>query len=397
MYKQVVGETWKYMWRNKKNRLVMMLCVGMVLIHSLLILPHMPAFDEVDIDQLQREMSSNRQTFEDQLESGQTLSSLFTGTSAYQVARNDYVSQRELLSALNTGNARRYLEIGYRPIEENASLEPEGFNLAILGSEKEEPFRPMKNQIYINQVDPLNFHHIHERTSLQQFHLFLIGWGPYLLIFLLLFMISDVVTKDRKLTTQKIGVSQNWFGYLFVQSVAALGFVVLFLAGLTILFYLVNGIQYGFGFGSLPAGFFEVAAEGEPFHHSLMTTMPLSTFFTRGLPFAILLLYGFTRLNTLFSLILKQDVVVLIASTFTLLFSLLYYGDETTELLGIDLSWFPQTYFHFGDFVTGYTEANIQAPIPYTRGLIVLGVTIVVIEAVTYLMTKINTRQKFLA
>ncbi|MCC5894009.1 MAG: hypothetical protein JJU16_00975 [Alkalibacterium sp.] len=397
MSKQVVSETWKYMWRNKKNRLVMILCVGMVLVHSVLILPSMPATDEVDIDQLQREVSSNRQTFEDQLESGQTVSSLFTGTSAYQEARNTYVNQRELLSALNTGDARRYLEIGYRPVDDSSVLDPEGFNIAILGRGKEALYRPMKNQIYITQVDPLHFHHIHERTSLQQLHLFLIGWGPYLMIVLLLFMISDVVTKDRKLTTQKIGVSQNWFGYLFVQSAAALGFVTLFLAGLGMLFYTVNGIQYGFGSGSLPSGFFEVAAEGEPFHHSLMTTMPLSTFFTRALPFAVILLYGFTRLNTLFSLILKQDVVVLIASTFTLLFSLLYYGDETTELLGIELSWFPQTYFHFGDFVTGYTEGMMQVPVPYARGLIVLGVTILIIEGLIYMSTKVVTRQKFLA
>lgn len=397
MSKQVVSETLKYMWRNKKNRLIMLLCVGMVLLHSLLILPNMSASEEVDIVQLERDISSNRQTFEDRLESGQTVSALFTGTSAYQEARNDYVDQRELLSALNTGDARRYLEIPYRPTDEEDEEEPEGFNLSILGSHKEEYYRPMKNQVYINQIDPLSFHHIHERTSLQQLHLFFIGWGPYIMIFLLLFMISDVVTKDRKLTTQKIGVSQNWFIYLFIQSLAALGFVTLFLAALGGLFYLVNGIQYGFGSGALPAGFFEAAAEGSPFHHSLWTTMPLSAFFMRIVPLASLLMYGFTRLNTLFSLILKQDVVVLIASTFTLLFSILYYGEETTELLGINLSWFPQTYFHFGDFVTGFTESNIQSPIPYTRGLIVLGTTVLIVESLIYLMTKFMTRQKFLA
>lgn len=397
MTKQVVSETLKYMWRNKKNRLVMMLCVGMVLIHSVLILPSMTDPTEVDINQLEREITSNRQTFEDQLESGQTVSSLFTGTSAYQLARNDYVNQRELLSALNTGDARRYLEIGYRPEVDDDDIEAEGFSVPILGQGKEMGFRSIKNQFYISQVDPLSFHHIHERTSLQQIHLFLIGLGPYIVIFLLLFMISDVVTKDRKLTTQKIGISQKWFSYLLIQSVAALGFVTLFIVGLGFLFYLVNGIQFGFGFGSLPAGFFEAAAEGEPFHLSLWTTIPLSEFFIRVLPLAAILLYGFTRLNTLFSLILKQDVVVLMASTFTLLFSLLYYGEETTELLGINLSWFPQTYFHFGDFAAGFTEGNLQAPIPYSRGLLVLGITVIIIEALIYVTTRFITRQKFLA
>lgn len=165
-------------------------------------------------------------------------------------------------------------------------------------------------------------------------------------------MISDVVTKDRKLTTQKLGVSKNWFTYLMVQSLAALGFVALFFAVITGIFYLVNGIQYGFGFGSLPAGVFEAAPEGEPFHASIWSVIDLSTFFIRALPLLALLLYGFTRLNTLISLIVKQDVVVLIATSFALLFPFLYYGEETTELLGLNISWYPQTYYQVGGAAT---------------------------------------------
>lgn len=396
MTKQVIKETIKYMWRNKKNRLIMMIAFGGMLLYSLLILPNVQGVDEVDVTQLERELASNQQTFEDQLETGQTISSLFTGTSAYEVARNEFVSQRDLLSAIRTGDARRYLEIPYRLDNEDETQEEQG-SVFFLGRQRESDYQHHKNAVYINEVDPLSFHHIHERTSLQQLHLFFIGWGPYVLIFLLLFMISDVVTKDRKLTTQKLGVSKNWFIYLLTQSVSALAFVLLFLASLAGLFFLVNGILHGFGSGALPAGFFETVPEGEPFHQSFLTTIPLSEFFLRALPFLALILYGFTRLNTAFSLLLKQDVVVLIASTFMLLFPFLYYGEETTELLGVHLSWFPQTYFSFGEMVTGRTELMLGEAIPLSRGLLVLGVTIVILEGLNFILSKLITRQTFLA
>ena len=397
MYKQIIKETLKYMWRNKKNRLVMVLSLGVVLVHSLLILPNLTEDFDVDVAQLERSIVSNQQTFEDRLETGQTLPSFFTGTSAYQQARNEYVNQRELLTAMRTGDARRYLTINYRPQEDPGSvMEDEGFNIPILGYAQEREFQAMKNQVYVNEVEPLSFHHIHDRTSLQQMHLFLIGWGPYILIFLLLFMISDVVTKDRKLTTQKLGVSKNWFTYLMVQSLAALGFVALFFAVITGIFYLVNGIQYGFGFGSLPAGAFEAAPEGEPFHASIWSVIDLSTFFIRALPLLALLLYSFTRLNTLVSLIVKQDVVVLIATSFALLFPFLYYGEETTELLGLNISWYPQTYYQVGGAATGMIDAIVQEPVPYSRGIIVLLVTLLIIEGLNYLASKLITRQTFL-
>lgn len=387
-------ETLVYMWRNKKNRLVMIVCLGALLLHSLIILPNTPGYDEVDIVQLEREMDSNRQTFEDRLDTGQTLPSFMTGTSAYEVARNNYVNQRELLVALRTGDARRYLQIPYRPVVENPEETESSFS--VLGREKEEFYQRGKTTYYINEVDPLSFHVIAERTSVQQAHLFLIGQGPFILIFLLLFMISDVVTKDRKLSTQKAGVPLNWFSYLFYQSITAVGFFVVFLAGLAGIFYLGNGLLHGFGSLSLPVGFFEAALPDEGFINSLYDVMPVGRFFLKMLPYLLLLLYGFTRINTLFSLLFKQDVVVLIASVFLLLFPQLYYGAGTTELLGIDLTFYPQTYYQFGDVATGRLAEAFRMYIPEYRGIIVLIVTIFIIEGLNFLAAKAITRQQFI-
>lgn len=391
MIRQVMSETVTYMWRNKKNRLVMILCLGAVLLHSLFILPNTPGYDEVDVTQLERQMEGNRQTFEDQLDKGLTVPSFMTGTSAYEAARNEYVDQRELLTALNNGDVRRYLEIPYRPMAQGGEAEEDdasfGVPLRILGNAKEMGFLRQKTDYYLNEAEPLTFHMVHQRTSLQQVHLFLIGQGPYIILLLLLFMISDVITKDRSLRTQKAGVPINWFGYLFIQSVTALGFVMLFFAAISGFFVLLNGLLHGFGSLAMPVG---AIGEAESAYMMLPSiTMEVGTFLLSSLPYALLLMYGFTRLNTLFSLIFKHDIVTFIASVFVLLFPQLYYSGGTEELLGINLSFFPQTYYHFGDVVTS------RLNVPYDRGLLVLAITILVIELLNFGAAKLIKRQSY--
>src|SRR5699024_7683621 len=85
--------------------------------------------------------------------------------------------------------------------KEASGLEQLVFN--VFGYELEQPYQTEKNKVYYDEVDPLSYHIVHDRTSLQQIHLFLIGLGPVLLLLGLVFLISDVHIKDRSLQTQK--------------------------------------------------------------------------------------------------------------------------------------------------------------------------------------------------
>lgn len=397
MIREVMTETVKYMWRNKKNRLFMVVSLGVVLFHTLFILPNTPGLNEVDIVQLEREMLGNEQTFEDNLAQGATVPSAFTGTSAYEAAVNEYVSQRQLYTALMQGNAKQYLEVDYRPdIEERAVVSEElNIDLPILGSVSENSFESLKSQFYINNIEPLSFHTIHERTSLQQIHLFLIGMGPILLFLGTLFLISDVTVKDRKLKTQKAGVPMNWFGYLSIQSITALGFVLIFYAFLATVFFLTNGILHGFGSLELPAGLFQYGTGENMVFSSPLELTSIGLFLLTALPYFLLFMYLITRLNTLFSLLLKQEVVVLIVGVFTILFQQFYYGPETKSLLGINISWYPQSYLNFGEVVTGRVNETLLMTNFYSRGLIVIMTTIVIVEILNYVTSKWITRQIF--
>src|SRR5699024_8613983 len=112
---QVITETVKYMWRSEKNRLFMVLTTALVLIYSFFLVPKISGEDEVDIEMLEREMTGNVVQFEEALDEGLIVPNVLTGTTAYDQWRRESVAQRELLTALKQGDAKRYIEIDYRP------------------------------------------------------------------------------------------------------------------------------------------------------------------------------------------------------------------------------------------------------------------------------------------
>lgn len=84
---------------------------------------------------------------------------------------------------------------------------------------------------------------------------------------------------------------------------------------------------------------------------------------------------------------------------FLVLFQFIYYGSDSIELAGIDISYYPQTYIDFGKIITGRFEFKLAEAIPtlYSRGLIILSITILLVEFLIYVTTKKITRQVFLS
>lgn len=394
-------ETIQYMWRSEKNRLFMALALGFVFIYSLFILPNISGEAEIELDALEREVNGNVVQFEDALDTGLILPNMLTGTSAYILQRKEYIAQRELLTALKQGDARRYLEVN-NPPSTNQEFEAQGleqFAYQIFGYKEEQPYQKQKNQAYLAGIEDISFHLIHDRTSLQQVYLFLIGLGPVLMLIGLIFLISDVHVKDRSLKTQKIAQPIRWQKYLFVQSLTALGFVGVFYFLLSLVFIFLNGILYGFGSFSLPIGYHEAFFDQGYMNLDNYQVKTIGWFMIKALPFIFLLAYLFTRLNTLLSLWTRQAVVTMVMGIFTVLFQFIYYGASPTSLAGTRLTYLPQTYIDFGSIITGRFEFQLLEAIPtlYSRGLLVLLGSILVIELLIYLTSKKMTRQLFVS
>lgn len=396
--RQVTLETTRYMWRNEKNRLFMGILTILVFFYTLFVVPNISGENEINISNLERDMQGNVVQFEQALKDGLIVPNALTGTTAYTGMRRSYVAQREVLTALKQGDVRRYISIPYRPNAEIAELSGlEQLAYDFLGYEMEQPFQAQKNHYYATEVEDLSFHIVHDRTSIQQLNLFLLGFGPILLLLGLIFMISDVHVKDRSLETQKVGHPLSWQKYTWVQAMSALGFVAAFYVALGLGFYLLNGILHGFGSFQFPTGFYEANFKIGVYNSENFQLETISWFMLRIAPYLALLGYFFARLNTLLSLWTKQAVVTMALGMFTVLFQFIYYGSEATELLGLHIKQFPQTYFNIGKVLTGRFELQIGEAIPdlFSQGLLVLGITIVIIELLIYISSKKITRQKF--
>ena len=81
--KQVFKETIKYMWRSEKNRLFMVITTALVLLYTLFIVPNLSSENEINIANLERDMTGNVVQFEDALDEGLIVPSALTGTTAY--------------------------------------------------------------------------------------------------------------------------------------------------------------------------------------------------------------------------------------------------------------------------------------------------------------------------
>lgn len=398
--KQVIKETTKYMWRSEKNRLFMVITTALVLLYTLFVVPGLSSENEMNIRNLERDLNGNKVQFEQSLKDGWIVPNALTGTTAYNQQRRSYIEQREVLTALKHGDVRRYISTPHllnAETSERTGLHQFAFNL--LGYELEQPFQQQKNKNYLNQESNLSFHTVHDRTSLQQLHLFLVGYGPILLLIGLIFMLSDIHVKDRSLNTQKVGYPLKWVSYNWIQGMTAFGFVMLFYLGLGVLFFLINGLQYGFGSLTLPVGFYDANFSIGVLNAENFQVRTIGWFILQSVPYLFLLGYLFTRLNTLFSLWTRQSVVTMAIGLFTLLFQFIYYESDSSKLLGFPTINYPQTYFDFGKIITGRFEFQIGEAMPTiaTHGLLVLGSTIIVTELIIFISSKIITRQKFFA
>lgn len=392
-------ETWLHLIRNSKNRLTIALVFIGIIFYSGFFLTKQNGYDTIDLDQLKMSVQSNKGIMETATEKGNFNINLFTGKSAYAEGKYKYENSRALLAAIENGDVGRYIELTsvYTPdfhFEEKNKY----YN--------ENSLYPMKDWAYdsanyrnrIGSYDPdiLSFHVLQEKTSWQQIQLFLHNWGPTILIVLTLFIASDVFVLGVRKRTQHIGVPIGWGHYLFTQSLAILSFVLIFFAAAALLFFIVNGLIYGFGSVSWQVPLFNYS-EDYMMNPDVYSLMSIGSFLVKAVPFLLMFLYLFIRLSALLSLLFRQEVVVFVAGLFVLLFEKLYFSRTTRDIFGIDISHFPQTYFDFGKVISGEKNFMLNTPtITVNQGLIVITVTLIGVEVLLAIASYIRTRQKFI-
>lgn len=402
MFGTVFKETFLHLLRSTKNRLVIVLLLLGLGFYSIILLPRQESLDTIDVDRLRQELYANKGIMENARDTGNFQVNKFTGQSAYQTAKSHYESQRSLLAAIENGDAERYANIIRRyapPFYYEEMTEWYQLNSPYPMKDQQYDFQNLSNRLagYEDAGIPLTFHIIQEKTSWQQIQLFLLDGGPYFLMALALFIASDVFFLSRKARTQKAGVPYSWGGYLFSQSLAALVFVLLSITAAAAFFWLFNGFWYGFGSldWQVPAFHYSDDFVVNPDVYGLMS---IGSFLLQALPYTLIQLYLFIRLTALLSLLFRQEVLVFLTGLFLLFGERLYLNRTTRKIGGIAIQHLPQTYFDFGKVITGAKNFLINTgTVTFERGLLVLGLTVVLVELGLYLSTRRVSRQTFLA
>ena len=400
MFRIVFLETFKKIYRNKKNRLIFLLAFLGIILYSFLYLPNVNNPLTIDVDELALETESAYGMKESRLDSGDIAVNSFTGIDTYSMAKYDYENNLMFYDALEKGDVSRLFEVkstNYVPLftvealndylerkHDGQFLEMD-FERAMINS----------NLFILSEIDNPTTHEFNGKTGIQQLYSFFLTYGPLIILFITIFVASEVLVDDRKHHTLKAGQPLGWRKYIFYQSLSMFIIIMTGIALLLTVFFLLISLLYGFGDLSLLNTNYAYN-DGYRAAEENFFTAPVTDFILQSLILTALLLYLFIRLNAVLSLIFRHDVIVMIAGFAIIAFNRLYSGGGEDKFLGIGAHLFPQNYFEFGNILSGHQNfLTLSNNFTFDNGLIVLFTTIIIIEIILGILASFMTRQKF--
>ncbi|WP_213809728.1 hypothetical protein [Jeotgalicoccus sp. WY2] len=400
MFRIVFLETFKKIYRNKKNRLIFLLAFLGIILYSFLYLPNVNNPLTIDMDELALETESAYGMKESRLDSGDIAVNSFTGIDTYSVAKYDYENNLMFYDALEKGDVSRLFEVkstNYVPLftvealndylerkHDGQFLEMD-FERAMINS----------NLFILSEIDNPTTHEFNGKTGIQQLYSFFLTYGPLIILFITIFVASEVLVDDRKHHTLKAGQPLGWRKYIFYQSLSMFIIIMTGIALLLTVFFLLISLLYGFGDLSLLNTNYAYN-DGYRAAEENFFTAPVTDFILQSLILTALLLYLFIRLNAVLSLVFRHDVIVMIAGFAIIAFNRLYSGGGEDKFLGIGAHLFPQNYFEFGNILSGHQNfLTLSNNFTFDNGLIVLFTTIIIIEIILGILAGFITRQKF--
>lgn len=400
MFRIVFFETFKKIYRNKKNRLIFLLAFLGIILYSFLYLPNVNNPLTIDMDELALETESAYGMKESRLDSGDIAVNSFTGIDTYSMAKYDYENNFMFYDALEKGDVSRLFEVkstNYVPLFTVDALN-DYLERKHDGQFLEMDFeRAMINSSLstLSEIDNPTTHEFNGKTGIQQLYSFFLTYGPLIILFITVFVASEVLVDDRKHHTLKAGQPLGWRKYIFYQSVSMFMIIMSGIAVLLTVFFLLISLLYGFGDLSLLNTHYAYN-DGYRAAEENFFTAPVTEFIVQSLILTAILLYLFIRLNAVLSLIFRHDVIVMIAGFAIIAFNRLYSGGGEDKFLGIGAHLFPQNYFEFGDILSGRQNfLTLSNNFTFDNGLIVLAVTIIIIEIILGILAGFMTRQKF--
>jgi hypothetical protein len=365
----------------------------------LIILPNketQETFDPVEVRDYLEELQVEQKFRE---EKGNTGIVLFSGQPVYAANAYNYKLFHAMLRAYEDHDFNRYLRL------RNFYLE--GNPYAYIGNPTlfKESLFPGKDQTHLYNQTMLRFEDylkndytisygmIQEKTGLQALQKLLLNYGMFVFLFCVIYVSSDILSRDRQYRTVLQGLPLSWYRLLNLKTFSVFLYSLLVIVGLILVGVTAVSLQYGFGSFNMKV---PIMIGQQLFTLEDYDVITVAQFLLKSLSVIPILVYLFIRLNVVLSLLLKNEWLVLMVSSLILFSERLYFSRTARELFGIDISYFPQTYFDFGKIVTGEKNFLLNTEtITYVKGIIVLLITIVIIECVLLVVSRIVNKRGF--
>jgi len=390
------------MLKSRKNNIFVGFLFILLLAFCFIIQPNQETADSFNPDLQEQELELMAVQQEARMARGSTGYGHFTGSSVYATTEYNYRLHNKMTHAYEDRDFTRFLHLLTYTHESGFS----SFFDDIAAEFSTTPF-PVKDQMHLYhqtlfnyeahlaRVEPITYPMIEQKTAVQTLQNALLSPVTYLILFAVIYFSSDIITRDRSYKTLLQGLPMPWHRQLNVKSFAS------FMYTLTVLFILMlSGLGIitalnGFGFSNIPVPV--VTTDGNLMREDY-TFIAYSEFLLKSFSLMVILIYLFTRLSTVLSLLFKNQWIVLFIATIVLFSEQFYYSRITRNLFGMDVSNFPQTYFEFGNVVTGEKIFLLNLDtITYAKGITVLLITIALIEIILFFAAKLINKRRFYA
>ncbi|KMK78151.1 hypothetical protein [Alkalihalobacillus pseudalcaliphilus] len=387
------------MLKSRKNLLFLLLLgIGLV-IYCFMILPNYQSYNYYDRERAELMVQEKEAMQEGRERRGATGIILFTGMPVYAMDQYEININKAMMAALDDENYYRFFHLHILNFGWNQGsflLDDPHFDDSPFPQKDRNHiyYKTMiKNESLISSDFKITPALISEQTTVQALTNLFLGYLPFVLLFIVIFFSSDVVVRDRLNKTIIQGIPLSWYRVINIKSLVVFFYSLLIIVALALLAVMFISIQFGFGYLSLQIGTMPLQ---QTFTLLDYETMSIGSYLLLTLSFLPICAYLFIRLSVLFNLIFKNQWVVLITSSLVLFLETFYFTRTTRELFGIDVSFFPQTYFDFGKVVTGEKNflINVES-ITYTKGIVVLLISILVVEVTLFIMAKWINKRRF--
>ncbi|MFO1442413.1 hypothetical protein KDN24_04070 [Bacillus sp. Bva_UNVM-123] len=403
MNKSIIIHEFKMMSTSRKNILFVISLVVLILSYCFLILPNQQTSDSFNPNEVKKELEDLAAIQKGKESRGATGFNSMSGQSPYAENALKYNIQSKLVTAFEDGDFVRFTHLRIQDFSYYGIMETIGgtnyftspFPALDYSHVNTKTF--LRYEGYLNEKLPITYEMIEQKTALQTLQNFILGSFVLAIIFCAIYFSSDMLSKDKQNQTILQGLPISWYRLINLKSLVAFTYTMAILVGLLLL--TVGVLTLLNGFGSFDIRIPVTLKKNEEIFQYLQydyDTISMAKFLLMASGCVVILVFLFTRLNAILSLLFKNTWLVLMVSTIILFAERIYFSRTKKALFNFEISNYPQTYFEFGKVITGDKNflVNLET-ITFEKGMLVLLVTLLIIEIVLFAVSRIVNKRRF--